>query len=147
MPTYTEMRQLPFVTFTLPSGILSCSRDLAQLPQVVDTISRRGVLLGSPLSFQAVSREYPDLLGREREGGPSALLWKSIITKRSRNMPCPIRWEDIPGSALLFKSLSADEQRFLKFTLNCVTYLQNCDQLFGYAGLNQSLVAAIGDSL
>lgn len=144
---YIEMRELPFITFTLPSGVLSCSRDVAQLPQVVESIGSRGVLIGAPLSFQAISREYPDFLGREREGGPSALLWKSIITQPRGNMSSPIRWKDIPGSTLMAESLSIDEQRFLKFTLNCVTYLQNCDQLFGYAALSQSLVAAIGDSL
>ncbi|EKD79755.1 MAG: hypothetical protein ACD_40C00323G0007 [uncultured bacterium] len=139
------MRSQPFITFSLSQGgVLSCTRELDQLPKVVEQIGGHGLLVGAPLTFQRLNQAYPDLLQFDRESGPATLRWQSIITPMRGRYPTPIRRSDIPWLDFLSQNLTSDEQKFLLFTLNCVTYLAGCDQFFGFAAYNQALLLQIG---
>ena len=148
------MLNSPFTTFTTSAGVVACSRDLDQLPSVLEAVGRRGVILGRPKTWRRIVEKYGDIFARDDEGGPSAILWRSVIPaegkgKRSNaGYPDPIRWPDVPGSSLLCNLLTEDEMRYLKFTLNCQKWFTNEEiKSDGFATYSTVLVAFLGDKI
>ena len=169
---YSEMLNSPFTAFTTSAGVVACSRELAQLPNVLEAIGGRGVLLGRPKTWSRIVEKYGDIFARDEEGGPSDLLWRSVIPTRrkyervkSLNLR-PIRWPDVPGSRVLWELLTEDEIRYLKFTLNCQKWFTKVESRYprntrrsqrlfkigdiksdGFAAYSTALVAILGDNL
>jgi hypothetical protein len=92
------------------------------------------------------------LFSLDGEGGPSTLLWRSVMPTRrkyertkSQNQR-PILWPDIPGSNVLWDVLTEDEMRYLKFTLNCQRWFTRDDMKSdGFAAYSASIVAMLGE--
>lgn len=151
---YVEMLEQPITTMTTPEGVIVCSRDLDQLPAVLQTINGRGLLLGRPKTYDRIEEKSPGLFLSDREGGPSLLLWRSVIPARrkyerakSRNSR-PILWPEVPGSDLLWDLLSEDKMRLLKFTLNTQQWFTNPEiRADGFAAYSATLVAFLGESI
>lgn len=151
---YAEMLNSPFTIFDTPSGIVACSRDIDQLPTVLQAIGGRGLLLGRPKTYNRIAEINPGLFSRDDEGGPAAILWRSIMPPRRRyeraksQQSRPVLWSEVPGSVLLWNLLSEDEIRLLKFTLNCQQWFTNPEiKSDGFAAYSAALVSYLGDSL
>lgn len=151
---YIEMLNQPLTTFDTSAGRIVCSRDLDQIPTALQAINGRGLLLGRQKTYDRIAAINPGLFSRDSEGGPSLLLWKSIMPARrkydrakSRNSR-PISWSDVPGSASLWELLTEDEMRYLKLTLNSQQWFTNPEiKSDGFAAYSTSLVAYLGESL
>ncbi|NCO98469.1 hypothetical protein GW864_04885 [bacterium] len=139
-----EMSALPFVTLALPGGgIISCTRDAEQLPNILIAIGWKGTVFSALRSFQVGKRLCPELFNNRLRG----INCIPIITNTQDVYPRPIRGSDISGFDKLSELLSLEEIKFLKLTLNCVTYLASYDQRFGYVAMNRVLLKQLEVSL